>query len=110
MQLAGYFEFLGPCDIRVKGTRIGIETILGDYLERGRSAAEIAARYRSLNIEQVQATLEYYRQNRAQVDAYRQAVRAELARQRAEQEANPPPGLVRLRSLMAAGAAPLRES
>lgn len=28
MQLEDYFEFLRPDDIRVKGTRVGIETIL----------------------------------------------------------------------------------
>jgi hypothetical protein len=28
MQLEDYFDFLAPNDIRVKGTRVGIETIL----------------------------------------------------------------------------------
>jgi hypothetical protein len=28
MELESYFDFLAPGDIRVKGTRIGIETIL----------------------------------------------------------------------------------
>jgi len=32
MQLEDYFSFLAPNDIRVKGTRVGIETILTDYL------------------------------------------------------------------------------
>ena len=33
MQLEDYFDFLTPDDIRIKGTRIGIETVLEDYLE-----------------------------------------------------------------------------
>ena len=35
MQLEDQFEFLAADDIRVKGTRVGIETILTDYLELG---------------------------------------------------------------------------
>ena len=68
MQLEDYFAFLAPDDIRVKGTRIGIETILTDYLELGLFAEQIATRYPSLSVEQVYATLTYYWRNRAQVD------------------------------------------
>jgi hypothetical protein len=32
MELKSYFEFLSPDDIRIKGTRVGIETVLDDYL------------------------------------------------------------------------------
>jgi hypothetical protein len=32
MQLEEYFDFQRPDDIRVKGTRIGIETILYDFI------------------------------------------------------------------------------
>jgi hypothetical protein len=35
MQLEDYLDFQAPLDIRVKGTRVGIETILFDYLELG---------------------------------------------------------------------------
>ena len=110
MQLEDYFDFLAPLDIRVKGTRVGIETILWEYLERRRFAEEIAARYRSLTLEQVYATLTYYWHNKDQVDAYLQAVDAELARQRAEQELHPPPGLIRLRALLETRVATSRES
>jgi len=61
-------------DIRIKGTRVGTETVLDDYLT-GSSPEEIAARYRSLSIEQVYATITYYFHNRAQVDAYLEAWR-----------------------------------
>lgn len=32
MQLEDYFNFLTPNDIRLKGSRIGIETILNEYI------------------------------------------------------------------------------
>lgn len=36
-QLTDYFNFLTPYDIRLKGTRIGIETILYEYIDRSRT-------------------------------------------------------------------------
>jgi uncharacterized protein (DUF433 family) len=99
MQLEDYFDFLAPNDIRVKGTRVGIETILTDYLELGLFAEQIAARYPSLSVEQVYATLTYYWRNRAQVDAYLRAVDQELERQRREQDLHPSPAVQRLREL-----------
>lgn len=30
--LENHFDFLSPDDIRIKGTRVGIETVLDDYL------------------------------------------------------------------------------
>jgi uncharacterized protein (DUF433 family) len=53
-----YFDLLSPDDIRIKGTRVGIETVLDDYL-RGASPEEIVARYRTLTLEQVYATITY---------------------------------------------------
>ena len=70
MQLEDYFEFLASDDIRVKGTRVGIETILTDYLELGLFAEQIAVRYPTLSVEQVYATLTYYWRNRTVVDTY----------------------------------------
>ena len=51
MQLETYSDFLDPKDIRIKGTRIGIETILTDYLELGLFAEQIAARYSTVTLE-----------------------------------------------------------
>jgi hypothetical protein len=59
MQLEEYFNFLAADDIRLKGTRIGIETILFDYLFRARTPEEIANTYPSLTLEQVYATILY---------------------------------------------------
>ena len=82
MQLEDYFDFLDPLDIRIKGTRIGIETILSDYLELGLFAEQIAGRYQTLTLEQVYATLTYYWHNKQQIDAYLQRVEQTVADQR----------------------------
>jgi hypothetical protein len=42
MQLEDCFDFLAPNDICVKGTRVGIETILYGHLHPGLSPEEIA--------------------------------------------------------------------
>lgn len=108
MELESYFDFLSPEEIRIKGTRIGIETVLEDYLE-GASPEEIAARYRSLSLEQVYATLLYYFRNRAQVDAYLEAWRAYTEQAWLEHERNPSPEIRRLRELKAHRAALKKE-
>jgi uncharacterized protein (DUF433 family) len=99
MQLEDYFDFLAPNDIRVRGTRIGIETVLVDYLENGLYAEEIAVRYPTLTLEQTYATLAYYWRNRAEVDAYLQLVESEIEEQRRKQEQHPSPAVKRLREL-----------
>lgn len=104
MELESYFDFLSPEEIRIKGTRIGIETLLEDYLE-GASPEEIAPLYPHLTLEQVYAALLYYFCNRAQVDAYREAWRASTEQAWLEQQRHPSPALRRLRELKARRAA-----
>lgn len=99
MQLEDYFDFLAPNDIRVKGTRVGIETILWDYLDLGLFPEQIAARYRTLSLEQVYATLTYYWRNRERVEVYLRAVEKEVERQRQEQDRHPSLAVQRLREL-----------
>jgi uncharacterized protein (DUF433 family) len=101
MQLESYFDFLAPDDIRLKGTRIGIETILYDHIHRSQPPEAIAARYPSLTLEQVYATITYYLHNRATVHAYLEAWLEHGRRMREAQERNPPPVVVRLRALAA---------
>lgn len=96
MQLEDYFIFLAANDIRVKGTRIGIETILTDYLELGLFAEQIAARYPTLTLEQVYATLTYYWHNRQEIDEYLAIVDQEIKQQRQEQALTPAPAIQRL--------------
>lgn len=70
MQLEDYFDFLAPDDIRIKGHRIGIETILYEYIHRGRKAEEIARTYETLSLEQIHATILYYLHNKEAVSKY----------------------------------------
>lgn len=101
MQLEDYFDFLAPDDIRVKGHRVGIESVLYEYLFRERRPEEIAQRFPSLTLEQIYATILYYLHNRAKVEAYMKEWLEWGERMRAEQDRNPPPVVVRLRSLKA---------
>ncbi|AUT03826.1 hypothetical protein CLI64_27425 [Nostoc sp. CENA543] len=99
MQIEEYFTFLAPDDIRLKGTRVGIETILFDYLFHARTPEEIAKTYTSLTLEQVYATILYYLQNQQAIDAYMTDWMEWGDRMRAEQSRNPNPVLEKLRKL-----------
>jgi uncharacterized protein (DUF433 family) len=101
MQLEDYFNFLAPDDIRLKGTRIGIETILFDYLFRARTPEEIARTYPSLTLEQVYATVLYYLHHKKAIDAYMTDWLEWAERMREEQRHNPPPVANKLRRLRA---------
>jgi uncharacterized protein (DUF433 family) len=101
MQIEDYFDFLAADDIRLKDTRIGIETILFDYLFRAKTPEEIATIYTSLTLEQVYATILYYLHNRQFVDAYISDWLEWSDRMRAEQALHPRPIVDRLRQLKA---------
>ncbi len=100
MQLEDYFDFLAPNDIRLKGHRIGIETILLDYLDLGLFPEDIVLRYPSLSLEQVYATITYYYRNQAKIDAYLRECKEYTERTYREQELNPSPAAKRLRELI----------
>jgi uncharacterized protein (DUF433 family) len=70
MQLEEYFDFHAEDDIRIKGTRIGIESVLYEYIHRAQTPDAIAQRFRTLSLEQVYATILYYLQNKEKVGAY----------------------------------------
>ena len=99
MQLEDYFDFVTPNDIQIKGHRIGIETVLFDYIHRGRLPEEIVRSYPSLSLEQVYATILYYLHNIETVTAYLEEWLESTRRAQEEQERNPPPFVSRLRAL-----------
>src|SRR5207249_2443987 len=70
MLLEDHFDFQAPNDIRLKGTRVGIETVLYDFIHRSKSPEQIAATYPSLTLEQVYATITYYLHNKEAVSTY----------------------------------------
>ncbi|NMG10373.1 DUF433 domain-containing protein [Brasilonema sp. UFV-L1] len=100
-QITDYFNFLTPGDIRLKGSRIGIETILYEYIDCGRTPEEIAQIYTSLTLEQVYATILYYLQNKEVVSAYMKNWIEHGHTMREEQRLNPPPVSEKLRQLRA---------
>lgn len=102
MQLEDYFDFQRPDDIRLKGTRIGIETILYEYIYRARTPEEIAQTYPSLTLEQVYATILYYLHNKEAVSQYIADWLEWGGKAREEQRRNPPPGVARLMKIKAA--------
>ena len=101
MQLEEYFNFLAPNDIRLKGTRVGIETILYEYIHRSQPPEAIARRYPSVTLEQVYATITSYLHNKDAVDAYLTEWLEHGQRMRREQERNPTPAILRLRRIKA---------
>jgi uncharacterized protein (DUF433 family) len=101
MELENYFDFLAPDNIRIKGTRIGIETVLYEYIHRGQSPEAIVARYPSLFLEQVYATITYYLHNQEAVNAYLEDWLEDSRQRREAQERTPPPVVIKLRALAA---------
>ncbi|HIE27688.1 TPA: DUF433 domain-containing protein [Candidatus Poribacteria bacterium] len=99
MHLEDYFDFLAPNDIRLKGTRIGIETILYDFIHRSQSPEEIANTYPSLTLEQVYATITYYLHKKEEVSNYLTEWLEWGDRMRAEQAKNPTPAMLKLREI-----------
>jgi uncharacterized protein (DUF433 family) len=99
MQLEDYFNFLAPDDIRLKGSRIGIESVLLEFIHREKTPDEIVQRFPTLSLEQVYACILYYLHNKEAMDAYITDYIEWGRRMREEQQRNPPPAVVRLQEL-----------
>ena len=99
MQIEEYFNFLAEDDIRIRGTRIGIESVLYEYIHRAQTPEQIAKRFHTLTLEQVYATILYYLQNPEKVGAYLTDYLQYCQAAREEYEKNLPPVIVRLREL-----------
>jgi len=100
MQLEDYFEFLEPDAIRIKGHRIGIESILRRYVA-GEPVEEIAHHFDTLRPVDIYATITYYLQNKDVTDAYLRRVERLLAEDEARSDAVPSQAVERLRRLRA---------
>jgi uncharacterized protein (DUF433 family) len=99
MQLEEYFNFLTPKDIRLKNSRIGIETILYEYIYRSRHPEEIAQIYPSLTLEQIYATILYYLHEKEQVSKYLTDWLEHCQQGEKEQDKNPPVFVEKMRKL-----------
>lgn len=101
MNLKDYFTILAPDDIRISGTRIGIESILYEYIYRGKNPEEIEQQFHTVTLEQVYATILYYLENKEQISAYI-ADWLECSRQQREhQQKNPSPARLKLQQIKA---------
>jgi uncharacterized protein (DUF433 family) len=101
MSLEAYFDLLAPDDIRIKGTRIGIESVLYEYVHRSQTPEAIAARFPSLSLDQVYATILWYLRDRERLATYLADWLASSAVAREAQDRNPPPVVLKLRQLKA---------
>jgi uncharacterized protein (DUF433 family) len=99
MRLEDYFDFRSPTDIRLKGSDLGVEVVLGAYLDLALFAEEIALRFRSLTLEQVYATLTFYWRNKETMDAYLRQARETPGRLSAPEEVAVSPAVRRLREM-----------
>lgn len=100
VHIEDYFDFLRPDDIRIRGHRIGIESILDQYVRRHRSPEQIQRHFPTLSLEQIYATVLYYLQNREAVGAYLEEWLEYGQGMREEQARDPSPGALKLRALL----------
>jgi uncharacterized protein (DUF433 family) len=99
MQLEDYFDFFAPDDIRLKGTRIGIESVLFEYLHRAQSPESIAEKLPTVTLEQAYATILYYLHNQTAVSRYLSDYLAYCQHAREQQAREQPPAVARLRQI-----------
>ena len=99
MQLEDYFEFLTPEDIRIKGTRVGIEHVLYEYIHCGKTPEAIAQKFRTLTMAQVYATILYYLENQETVGKYVGYWLEYCLKSEAEYDRNPSPFVLKMRQI-----------
>jgi uncharacterized protein (DUF433 family) len=101
MESIAYFDILHPDDIRIKGTRIGIETILYAHIHQQQSAEDIAQTYPQLTLEQIYATILYYHQHPTEISQYLTNWLNHCTQAEKEQDQNPSAMVSRLKQLKA---------
>jgi uncharacterized protein (DUF433 family) len=92
-------DILDADDVRVRGTRVGIEHLLSAYHD-GSLAEEIAVQFPTVSLAQVHGVIAYYLNHRAEVDEYLRQWRDHADQARREQAKRPAPEVVkRLRQI-----------
>lgn len=81
-------EVINETMVRVKGTRVGIETIVNDF-QAGLSPEETALRFPSVSLRQVYGVIEYYLAHTEVVDKYMRRVLDQQLEGWRQQEQNP---------------------
>jgi len=101
MELESFFDFISPETILIKGTRVGIEVVLDEYLYWGHSPEVIASRYLALDLKKVYTTITYYLHNQENIDAYLKVNHARAEAEWQEQRRHPHPGVKRILEIKA---------
>lgn len=101
IRLNDYFDFHSPDDIRLKGTRVGIETVLYDYIHRHRTPEEIVSSYPTLELEQIHAAILLYLHHQQAVNRYLENWIEQGRQSRAEQQCHPIPVSEKMQQLRA---------
>lgn len=97
MEIEKYFDFVAPDDVRLKGTRIGIESILYQYIYREQQPEKIVRQLPDLTLDQVYAAILYYLNNKEKMEMYLSDWLAHGESMRLNQRKNPPPVVLKLR-------------
>jgi uncharacterized protein (DUF433 family) len=75
-------------EICLTGHRIGLLAVV-DYYKEGHTAEEVQEEFPDLSLEHIQQALDFYRENRADVDAYVAECHAEIDRNYANYRPHP---------------------
>ncbi len=97
--LEEYFNFYRSDDIRLKGTRVGIEHVLQEYIHNGKSPQEIESLFSTVSLEQIYATILYYLRHQEAVGKYFHDWLDYCRQAQEEYDQNPPPVVLRLLKL-----------
>jgi uncharacterized protein (DUF433 family) len=100
VELANTFEFISPETIRIKGTRVGIEVVIENFLE-GASPEEIRGHHPHLTLKQIYATITYYLFHQERIDDYIKAGYKRVEAAYEEQRKNLSSGVKRLMKIKA---------
>ena len=101
MQLEDYFDFLAPNEIRLKGHRVWIEDVLYEYIHNAQSPEKMSARFPTLRLNQIHATILYYLEHQEELDRYLADWLAHGERMREQQARHPTPTMLRLQRIRA---------
>jgi uncharacterized protein (DUF433 family) len=83
MKLPEFLTEVPYGEIRLTGHRIGLFHVVYDY-NRGYSAERLHEEFPTLSLDLINKVLDFYRQNRAEVDAYMARCEEEMERNRRE--------------------------
>ena len=89
-----YVTILADDDLRVKGTRVGVEQIVDRYKD-GAIAEQIAIDFPALTLEQVHGVIAYYLRNQPDLEDYLRRCEETSAKMQRDVDSQTPPEVVR---------------